>query len=436
MTQKKQLWRCSKRRSKNCKSACRIIDGALVTPPTEHSHLPLSLTEITKVNITNDIKKKAVENPDEKPLKLISNSIKNTQTMQLLSKDIYNMRKMVYRKKRSVFKRLPITRKECIRELKSMSLADDELVRSVKGNIVLIARKEDLQLLNKENIMMFCDGTFNYAPRFFKQMLNIFVMDNGNYIPVCHFILVNKAQKTYNRALKMLIEECQKNGFSLKNKMKSSSVMLDFEQALINSFKWCFPSCTIKGCGFHLGQSWWRKIKELGLAPEYRNRSSQEGRWLRGLFGLPLVPNIMTKQVFDDYCKTRTGKSAKLGKMKTYLKNTYISQKALFEPSMWADIEGPKTNNCAEAFHRHFGDLFGYLKTKPPIWQFLRNLSVFNKMKSIKMNSSNVRRINSDESYSIICEFLKKKINVSTMLTKLSFRNKPKCVLRRKKNEF
>ena len=103
---------------------------------------------------------------------------------------------------------------------------------------------------------------------------------------------------------------------------------------------------------------------------------------------------------------------------------------------MWADIEGPKTNNCAEAFHRHFGDLFGYLKTKPPIWQFLRNLSVFNKMKSIKMNSSNVRRINSDESYSIICEFLFKKFNVSTMLRKLSFRNQPKCVLRRKKNEF
>ena len=274
-------------------------------------------------------------------------------------------------------------------------------------------------------MQIFSDGTFNYSPRFFKQMLTIFVMNRGYYIPVCHFLLVNKQQRTYERALQMLIRECNLNGFSLSEKMKNASVMLDFEQALINSFKKQFPLCNVKGCGFHLGQSWWRKIKELGLTPAYRNPSSAVGKWLRGLFGLPLVPQLITRQVFADYCGTNEGKSQRLKRFQKYIKDTYISKAATFQPSMWADLEGPRTNNGAESFH---------LKSKPPIWNFLRNVKNFNTIKTIKMASNKLRRITPGQTNNIVLSFLQKRTNVSTMLRVLSFTNQPKCILRRKRN--
>ena len=428
------VWRCAKRLTEKCKSVCRIIDGTIVTPPTEHTHSAYCQNKIKKMNLVHEIKQKALDKPDDKPFTLMSSSIRNAQPIDLVDRDLTNIRQIVYNKRRAVFKRLPKARKECLRELKLMSANGDELVRSVKGNIVMIARKEDLELLNKDNMQIFSDGTFNYSPRFFKQMLTIFVMNRGYYIPVCHFLLVNKQQRTYERALQMLIRECNLNEFSLSEKMKNASVMLDFEQALINSFKKQFPLCNVKGCGFHLGQSWWRKIKELGLTPAYRSPSSAEGKWLRGLFGLPLVPQLITRQVFADYCGTKEGKSPRLKRFQKYIKDTYISKAATFQPSLWADLEGPRTNNGAESFHRHFGDLFGYLKSKPPIWNFLRNVKNFNTIKTIKMASNKLRRITPGQTNNIVLSFLQKRTNVSTMLRVLSFTNQPKCILRRKRN--
>ena len=62
----------------------------------------------------------------------------------------------------------------CIKQLKDMSNKEDETVRAVKGNIVMIARKEDLKLLDVDCLELFGDGTFKYSPRFFNQMYTFF----------------------------------------------------------------------------------------------------------------------------------------------------------------------------------------------------------------------------------------------------------------------
>ena len=62
-----------------------------------------------------------------------------------------------------------------------MASSGDETVRSVRGNIVMIARKEDLKLLNVDRLALFGDGTFKYSPRFFNQMYTFFVFTNGFY---------------------------------------------------------------------------------------------------------------------------------------------------------------------------------------------------------------------------------------------------------------
>ena len=62
-------------------------------------------------------------------------------------------------------------------------------------------------------------------------------------------------QNVKTRVLKMLEAECEKLGFSLSDKLKNGSIMLDFEKAIINSVSTKFPNCKINACRFHLAQS-------------------------------------------------------------------------------------------------------------------------------------------------------------------------------------
>jgi hypothetical protein len=46
---------------------------------------------------------------------------------------------------------------------------------------------------------------------------------------------------------------------------------LDFEERMHTVMREMFPEAVIKSCRFHLGQTWWRKIQNLGLAKEYKS---------------------------------------------------------------------------------------------------------------------------------------------------------------------
>jgi len=50
-----------------------------------------------------------------------------------------------------------------------------------------------------------------------------------------------------------------------------------------------WPLAQLKGCRFHLGQSWWRKIQQLGLSKEFKNKDSEIGQTLKLFFGLSLL---------------------------------------------------------------------------------------------------------------------------------------------------
>ena len=77
-------------------------------------------------------------------------------------------------------------------------------------------------------------------------------------------------------------------------------IMIDFEKTVMNSKKTNFPNCAISCCHFHLGQVWWRKIQNLGLTELFRDRSSEEGSWLRSFFWLPCVDAASVSDVFVD----------------------------------------------------------------------------------------------------------------------------------------
>ncbi|KAF6215967.1 hypothetical protein GE061_000304 [Apolygus lucorum] len=50
-----------------------------------------------------------------------------------------------------------------------------------------------------------------------------------------------------------------------------------------------WPQADILGCKFHLSQSWFRKIQNLGLTVKYRDPEDDVGMWLHMSFGLPFL---------------------------------------------------------------------------------------------------------------------------------------------------
>ena len=51
----------------------------------------------------------------------------------------------------------------------------------------MVARKSDLRLIPADGAVLYADGTFQYAPRFFKQMYSFSIFKDGSYIPIAHF---------------------------------------------------------------------------------------------------------------------------------------------------------------------------------------------------------------------------------------------------------
>ena len=83
---------------------------------------------------------------------------------------------------------------------------------------------------------------------------------------ILYALLPNKQHATYNRTF-MTVKEAVLN-FGLE--LTPSSVLSDFEQALINSIRLNFPTAQHRGCYYHYSQAIWQKVQALGLQEEYK----------------------------------------------------------------------------------------------------------------------------------------------------------------------
>ena len=92
-----------------------------------------------------------------------------------------------------------------------------------------------------------------------------------------------------------------------------------------------WPSADIRGCRFHLGQSWFRKIQALGLTKLNRNKSDG-GSFLGSFF----KPDDMEDFFFEDLMSFEPPNNDKVWEFCEYVHDTYICCTAQFPPSMWA----------------------------------------------------------------------------------------------------
>ena len=116
----------------------------------------------------------------------------------------------------------------------------------------------------------YMDGTFNTAPKLFKQLYVIPARLGQSAVTCAYAQIKGKSQELYEEMLQANSRAAEALGFTLD----PESVHLDFERPVFSAVKNTFGShMNKKGCFYHLTQSIWCKVQDLGLSSLYKEDS-------------------------------------------------------------------------------------------------------------------------------------------------------------------
>jgi hypothetical protein len=142
------------------------------------------------------------------------------------------------------------------------------------------------------------DGTFKTVPSIFHQLYTIHAPigaeNNSRILPLVYSLMTSKSEDMYRELFQNLNDFAEENNVELK----PSTIITDFEQAAIKASQSEFSDVNNKGCFFHLSQSGWRKIQEVGLATQY-GVDEHLNLMLRHLFALAFLPSDDIPGAFD-----------------------------------------------------------------------------------------------------------------------------------------
>ena len=82
---------------------------------------------------------------------------------------------------------------------KELSVEGGQLVKEIRGGVVMLGSRLSFDELTQNASHIFGDGTFRFAPRFYKQMFTIHIVKGHIFVPVVYFLLQNKQQRTYTQ---------------------------------------------------------------------------------------------------------------------------------------------------------------------------------------------------------------------------------------------
>ncbi|XP_057324038.1 uncharacterized protein LOC130666788 [Microplitis mediator] len=317
-------------------------------------------------HVIKKIKQRARKSED-KPVKLISNQLKNVDlpviaripSMNTISRTVQRCRRQ-----NNPDIANPVTRADIVLSNVLCTTHNEEqfLLHDSGGGdkrYLMFGTKKNLQFLASCE-EWFSDGTFKTVPTLFNQLYTIHGMKNGKTLPLVYILTPRKSKSIYKQFLTVL-----------KNKLedvRATRMMVDFERSYINAFTECFPKIDIAGCYFHMTQCVWRKIQHYGLQKNY-NTDIKFARNVRMLFSLAFVPVNDITDAYEELVASDCYDlhSEELNNLVEYFEKTWIGKKncigkrsePLFAIKMWncysAVIEDfARTNNVCEGWHNGF----------------------------------------------------------------------------------
>lgn len=387
-----QRWSCVE---KKCKAFLKVSsDGVIVQEPQTHNHLAENDRSLAVQRINNDLKRKATEDLCERPSKLICRSLQPSHLSVVTCTDITKFRKNLHRARSKLLPPLPKTLDELHGALQKMDLATKNnepflLVNDSDHNIVIFSAPKNLKFLVKCDALLM-DGTFYSCPKLFYQLFTIHGIKNGVYVPLIFCLLPNKMEATYERTLRYVqrhlpVEYCP------------PTALIDFEEAIHAAFKQVWPNSAVRGCRFHLGQAWHRKIQALGLAKLYREKSD-EGSYLRTFFGLPFLPPTHVEPFFVENLMSITPTLESIEKFNDYILENYIAPNSRYPPEVWAAYSSSnlRTTNACEAFHSKIKESFYH--AHPNIYKLIDTLQELQNMTYVKITTAHAEKNRRHES--------------------------------------
>lgn len=387
-----QRWACT---TKTCKCYLKIdLENKITESFQEHTHARLEENIINRQKIANSVKRKAAEDISCRPSKLLQRELTNNGDVETLSTgDVELIKRVIRRSRESIHPSLPKSRCATHRALQEMEIVtntgeDFLMMNDPEKGLVCFSTMTNLKILC-ETPKLYVDGTFKSCPKFFKQIFTIHGYVKGMYVPLVFFLLPDKDSCTYTEMFKSIVAKCESHNLSLD----PEEMFMDFESAIHGAAKVVWPSMKIKGCRFHLGQNWWKKIQALGLSSEYKS-NTETSRFLKLFFGLPfLSPDDIDDCFTDDLMALQPDGKENIRIFTDYVFDNYISPDATFPPRIWADFSvstNRTTNNC-ESFHARLNAHF--YTSHPNIYNVVDVLKNFQADTYIKLRSKeNVRK--------------------------------------------
>ena len=245
--------------------------------------------------------------------------------------------------------------------------------------IVLFATSEQVQHLASAT-EWYMDGNFAMAPALFTQLYIIRAPLGESAVTVLYILLERKTQATYEEMLELLLDLL--DDFGLQAAV--TRVVLDFELAAMNAVKSKLGSTIqIGACFFHLTQSTYRKVQNLGLTNLY-NSDANFANFVGMLDALALLPPSDVERgmtCIQNVCHPEAEELVQ------YFDETYVNGRrrgrngrptgAVFPPAVWnqhiATLNGEsRTNNFAESWNSMFKTLIGH--KHPSVWQLIKGL--------------------------------------------------------------
>ncbi|CAF3900866.1 unnamed protein product [Rotaria sordida] len=234
--------------------------------------------------------------------------------------------------------------------------------------IIVFASKKSLNYLGTCSVI-YSDGTFKTAPRYFKQAYTIHAWSADTGMKsICYSATTKKDVRTYLTLFQSLKDAAAVLGINLA----PSSHMIDFESAAAIASKKVFNNVNISFCHFHFAKSIWRNLKNKNLALEARKTDIKN--YIADIIALPMVPVHLVRQRFDSISRELHMKNLFFNSFISYVRRTYINSKN-FPIHSWNHFNflgtRPRTNNHVEGSHRQ---LKNRILSKPNIWLWIMSI--------------------------------------------------------------
>uniref|UniRef100_A0A6P7FDK2 Uncharacterized protein LOC114328960 n=1 Tax=Diabrotica virgifera virgifera TaxID=50390 RepID=A0A6P7FDK2_DIAVI len=369
----KIYWRCDKLSTK-C-GATAITDAAsnvLLGKPHNHASSP---TKIALKALQHKIKEEAVSSSSTARA-VVSNALEGiSDGVKVHLPKIKNLQKTVSRKRQRTGTIPPVPHSltdiiipDDLRRTKTSEPQDFILSDSGtedKNRIIIFSCTSDLNRLIQCQTWV-VDGTFTSAPNLWYQLWVIYGVFHSKTIPFIYAFLPNKNEDIYERTLVNIFQKID----TIQPGARPNTIIIDFEMAVVNTFRQLVPDVKIRGCFFHFCKAIWLKVQQLGLEQIYTDDEYFQ-TIIKSFCALSFVPPAEVSHAFEllgNELVESFGEDERYHGFIDYFIATWVGRtlpprNPRFAINVWncnnITLEGlPRATNSIESWHHIFYSIF------------------------------------------------------------------------------